>query len=533
MITTESAGRGGELMRRIVRSVDGLYSMPAVAAEVLELTRNSQIDVHALRLCIERDPALVVKLLRVVNSPALGLGRRITDLDEALALLGVKPLNLLVLGFSLPDGLTRDLGAEALGWYWKNTLSRAVAAQALAQTLQQTRGSEAFLAGLLQDVGVLALVRVVRGPYLDFLNEVIKNGADLHRLEVASLGFDHTELSAELLRHWHMPPVLADAIDQPRVISVLSLRRDEAGRIAQAIHVADLAAQVASARRWEALPELMEAGQTYFGMGQVELLRLMEALEPKIRQVADALSIGAVERLDVAEAIAEAHVRLAAEAEHAVVTRGCALATGLHEAALALAAQHAQAPAANLRRRPPAFPEQARQAVVRPVAAGPLDEDAGLPRRDELLAKLAAAADACRARRQALSVAMLAVGGSEALENGELDLVERAIGMALSDLPPDCEAVAEQPVRRMVLLPGYDRQEAVHRVAEWLERLRQAIDQLAAARRIRPCVVGAGVAAAAIIPRNFAFPSLAETARRCAAAALLGRTGGVKSLEIC
>ena len=88
---------------QIVDRAGALFTLPAVAVEVLRLTQSPRVDVLALKACIERDPALTVKILRVVNSSLFGLPREVSDLNQALALLGIKPLKLLALGFSLPE----------------------------------------------------------------------------------------------------------------------------------------------------------------------------------------------------------------------------------------------------------------------------------------------------------------------------------------------------------------------------------------------------------------------------------------------
>ena len=95
----------GVNLDEIVRRARGLYSLPAVAMEVLQLTSTETVDTRALKQCVENDPALTARLLRVVNSSLFGLSSQVSDLNQALALLGIKPLKLLVLGFSLPDRL--------------------------------------------------------------------------------------------------------------------------------------------------------------------------------------------------------------------------------------------------------------------------------------------------------------------------------------------------------------------------------------------------------------------------------------------
>ena len=128
-----------------------LYSLPGVAMQVLQLTRNPQVDTKALKQCIENDPAIASRILRVVNSSLFGMSREVADLGQALAMLGTKPLKLLVLGFSLPSGLFLDLESKMLVWYWRHaaTVGRPCSRPLeLSNRLWRIPGDEAFLAGL-------------------------------------------------------------------------------------------------------------------------------------------------------------------------------------------------------------------------------------------------------------------------------------------------------------------------------------------------------------------------------------------------
>ncbi len=108
-----------------------LYTLPAVASRVLELSSQPRVDLKALRDCLETDPALVAKVLKVVNSSLFGLCRQVTDLGQALALLGVKPLKMLVLGFSLPTASTFTGDSRWLISYWRLAALKAVAGREL------------------------------------------------------------------------------------------------------------------------------------------------------------------------------------------------------------------------------------------------------------------------------------------------------------------------------------------------------------------------------------------------------------------
>src|SRR5687768_5503207 len=181
---------------QFVQRARGLYSLPAVAMRVLELTNSPKVDVRALKECIENDPALTTKILRVVNSSLFGLSREVTDLNQAQALLGINPLKMLVLGFSLPKNLFLAVEADVLARYWRHTLTKAVVGRELSQKLYGRAGDEAFIAGLLQQIGQLVLIQDLGEPYIKFLQRVAHSGGNVLALEMEMLGFDHAILSA-------------------------------------------------------------------------------------------------------------------------------------------------------------------------------------------------------------------------------------------------------------------------------------------------------------------------------------------------
>src|SRR6187551_835124 len=217
-----------------------LYSRPTVAMELLRLVDQPSVDSSALRECVAQDPALTCKVLRVVNSSLYGLHRPVADLGQAIGLIGIKPLKLLVLGFSLPDSLFAEVAARELRWYWTNTLTRAVAARLLAEQLWRQSGDEAFIAGLLQDIGILVLLRELGEPYARFLTGVIDERCHLAALEQDTLGFDHNQLSAALLARWQLPERLVNAIAAPKKIARLSRMTPAEGDLPQILHLAEM-----------------------------------------------------------------------------------------------------------------------------------------------------------------------------------------------------------------------------------------------------------------------------------------------------
>src|SRR6476660_2166891 len=288
-----------------------LYSRPTVAMEVVRLAEEPRVDAQALKECVAKDPALTCKVLRVVNSSLYGLNRPVADLNQAVGLLGIKPLKLLVLGFSVPDTLFAEVAARELEWYWTNTLTRAVAARLIAEQMWRHSGDEAFIAGLLQDIGVLVLLRELGEPYAKFLTGVIDEKCHLASLEQDTLGFDHNQLSAALLARWQLPERLVAAIAAPKKLARLSRMATPDGDLPQILHLAEMLMQLVGQRRLCVLSDLLEAGKLYRGMTKSKLAMLVEGLQPQVDQLAESLSLELIEERDYVQMLVDANRQMA------------------------------------------------------------------------------------------------------------------------------------------------------------------------------------------------------------------------------
>ncbi|HOM19086.1 MAG TPA: HDOD domain-containing protein, partial [Thermoguttaceae bacterium] len=308
------------LVERFLQRAGALYSLPAVAVKVLQLADDPQLDTPRLKECIENDPALTSRILRVVNSSLFGLTSPVADLGQALTLLGVKPLKLLVLGFSLPEGLYAGVSADVLQWYWRRTLTKAVAARQLCQTLWRKPGDDAFLVGLLQDLGMLLLIQSVGPTYQEFVQRVRSMGKDLIALQRQVLGFDHTALTARLLAHWRLPEGVVRWISWEEIHQRLQEPAPQPPVLAQVIHLAEGLARVLADRQPEYLNEVLTAGAKYRGLTQNQLEAITADLETKVTQLAEVLHLNLPPTEDYRAVLLEAHRRLSEAAAEAVQT---------------------------------------------------------------------------------------------------------------------------------------------------------------------------------------------------------------------
>ncbi|MEM9658740.1 MAG: HDOD domain-containing protein [Planctomycetota bacterium] len=534
---------------QIVQRAAAIYTLPAVAAEVIELTSDPTVDNRALKDCIERDPALAAKVLRVVNSSLFGLNGKVGDLNQALAMLGIKPLKLLALGFTLPEALFLDVARAQLDWYWQTTLSRAVAAREIAEHLFDMPGDDAFLTGLLQDIGVLVLLGQLGKPYADFLAEAIAERTDLHRVEVATMGFDHTELSARLLASWNMPARMVRAIAEPRQVRRLAKNQDEHACLARIVHLAELLAQLVAQRRLRALPDLLEAGHAYTEMDKDDLERLVRGLDPKVRQLGDVLAIPSNPEADYLKTLTEAHRLLSELTDPLANLAPRPGGDGGLISGVAMASAAALTRAVAIQSESPPSPVEVEATTVddpqrakdltTPFAeatAGTL-HDAQQPmssdHEDATWRRLAMAVGYARSQRDWLSVAIVGVGAAEPLEGRAARCTRQLLqAVCRRDLDPEHGVVELSPTRAMLILPGCERRQAVGLAAEIAGQLQTAASHLLESLKLPRCVVAAGVASVDTPLKNFAPRVLATTAERCFSAALAAGGTMVKSLEV-
>ncbi|MFW6060953.1 MAG: diguanylate cyclase, partial [Phycisphaeraceae bacterium] len=153
------------------------------------------------------------KILKTVNSSFYGQAHAVSSVSHALVVLGLNSVKTLALGFSLVNNL-KDADGDGFDHFrfWKRSLYSATAAKSLANQMGLVQQEEAFLGGLLQDLGMLALEQVLPDEYAQVVAEAGDDHAHLCELEREHLGMEHPALGAALAEHWRLPPLLVAPI---------------------------------------------------------------------------------------------------------------------------------------------------------------------------------------------------------------------------------------------------------------------------------------------------------------------------------
>src|ERR1700690_3568223 len=183
--------------------------------KVLDLTRREDVSVPEIANLIMSDPALASKILKTVNSPFYGLNKQVATVSGALVILGLQAAKTLALGFSLLSHLkTSEKGEFDFDQvqFWKRSIYAAVGSRILARRFSIVQQEEAFLAGLLANMGVLALHRVMPGEFDTLFAQARGDDTRLHALCREKLDLTPLEVASLLAEKWQLPPLLAQPI---------------------------------------------------------------------------------------------------------------------------------------------------------------------------------------------------------------------------------------------------------------------------------------------------------------------------------
>lgn len=209
---TPARGRNG------MEEFHDLPAMPGTAHRILRLARDPKADAARLAGIIEQDPALAAQVMRYANSSLYGFAGRISDLKSAIArVLGFDFVVNLAIGFTIGRSLRVPLdGPLGLNAFWRHSVYAARLAEQLTLAMpsdQRPRRGTAYLAGLLQNLGGLALGETFQSEFF-LLNRLVASNPHLPlcELERHVFGTTHPQIGGWLMESWGMPPELALAV---------------------------------------------------------------------------------------------------------------------------------------------------------------------------------------------------------------------------------------------------------------------------------------------------------------------------------
>jgi diguanylate cyclase (GGDEF)-like protein len=297
-----------------------LPSVPAVVLQVLDLTQDPNVSASGLAKVVARDPALAAKFLKVANSAWCGVRKEITTLDRAINLIGLNAAMSLALSFSLVRGLQNCRGRTFdHRVYWRRSVVSATATRSIGLHLHATNKDELFLAGLLQDIGMLVFNEALPA-YSSMVAAANGDHSALVEAEQKEFGTDHSQVGGWILKKWGLPERLIASVSTSHAQQ--KLNESMAYSVALGGRIADIWTNPDSVN--QATGSAAEMAREFFSLEQFEELLAKTAADlPEVTNnldvaIGDDALIGRL--LDQArEALAELNLRALQEVRHFAV----------------------------------------------------------------------------------------------------------------------------------------------------------------------------------------------------------------------
>lgn len=199
-----------------ILSVEQLPAMPQSAIRLLELSQDPDAGPREFAIPIESDPGLTVQVLRFVNSSYFGFRNEISNVKQAITLVGVRTVKNFTLWSAVFSLIPNPkCGCFDLKCLWQDSLRRALFARRMAKLLGLKEAEETFAAALLQDMAVPLLAKEVPDAYSALFGARTCSNSRLRlsMLEQHVFGWTHAEAAGMMARRWNLPEAFALLIE--------------------------------------------------------------------------------------------------------------------------------------------------------------------------------------------------------------------------------------------------------------------------------------------------------------------------------
>ena len=201
-----------QIVNAALREISHIATLPEVTLKIVELVDDPKSTAQDLHKVIANDPALCARILKVVNSSFYGLPGQIGSINRAIVMLGLNAVKNIAIAASLAKlyrgaDITSRFSARKV---WEHAVATAAASKFIADRLKFGFTDEAFLSGLIHNIGIMVEMQFDRNRLIDVVQQLDLNadGApskDMSEIELAVFGANHEQFGAALCEKWKFP----------------------------------------------------------------------------------------------------------------------------------------------------------------------------------------------------------------------------------------------------------------------------------------------------------------------------------------
>ena len=266
-------------------TLKNLPTLPHILLKLIEACNQDSGNSKELSRIIEKDPSLSIKILRMVNSAYYGLPHKVASIRQAVTILGTNAIRNIAVCTSVHEVFNhrKESADFNLKLFWWHSLKCAVLSNLIAKKITYSHPDEAFLSGLLHDIGRMVLWINSPERYAA-LWKACKDKPNLLLDGEIRLIATHCEIGAWLLHQWKLPTSIADAISCHHESKSKILK---APLLVQIVYVANALCQEFNGRAEEAFKTAVDV----FGFEAVDIEAILSQADEETKQVAQTLDI--------------------------------------------------------------------------------------------------------------------------------------------------------------------------------------------------------------------------------------------------
>lgn len=215
MISALDASLHDENLMRLIGRITALPSLPPLFNRLMALMDNQDTINSEIAEVVKEDMAMTAQILKLVNSAFFTLTRRIDTIENAIAYLGLDMLRQLILVTHLFTQCSKQVrDTYALDDLWQHCLCTATLAKSIAEvnTGDASAANNAYLAGLLHEIGKLILIAQLPETYSAILKQTAEEGRPQTEVETSTLGTNHAAIGGYLTSLWGLPHTITEAV---------------------------------------------------------------------------------------------------------------------------------------------------------------------------------------------------------------------------------------------------------------------------------------------------------------------------------
>jgi len=190
-----------------------LVSLPAIVAQINQMTNDPTASAADIAQAIDQDTALTARLLKIINSPFYRFPSKIDTLSMAITVLGTRQLRDLVVAAAVIKRFQSKIDpAFNIEVFWCHSITTAIASRLIALKLMLANSERFFVIGLLHDIGKMVMYLTLPNESITLMNELKKPDCDIANIERQIFGFTHDDVGVALMSAWHFPESIIEPV---------------------------------------------------------------------------------------------------------------------------------------------------------------------------------------------------------------------------------------------------------------------------------------------------------------------------------